>query len=550
MKDLIQNLTTYTGMNDGRKPNYNSNLVVHNSIAVQSEVDRLVLLATCFANVSRILRSQLMAEQIADSGAGTGAVGAVGLADDDYSNLDMALNVGTSLDSVEEEMVAPANADVTAVVAAVPTASVLPQQPLTNRRRGSRKVQKQEPAVSYDKLASYKPPLNVLDYSAFEDLDVDSRLFRSLVSLNDQQIYYDEHKHLKVKAAAMQEENATSFASILFDDPTSTAAAALDKELTPPLIDSELLINGTIAVDFTQGYPVVNDSIMWERWDSEPTQAYRWFRQYLKMTEQFGYRNFGEFIRSLSSDDAEIPVVGNSRIGSNRTKTTSAGGGAGDEIRTAENDILLDAFASPQMPVTNDTGVTALDPLTITKIRCYYHLFYWEDRCLCFDTWEASALKERRARRSQWLLDDQYTAFEEVFKEVHTRVMDSVGCMDPKDAMKALIEVAKVLRTTVGLPADKPDEGAAARGAAGGLGGSTNVQVINNTTAASDMPGTAAGGGMVVNFIKAPAATEALDADNNDNNDNNDNFGVTETSFSSRKHRDREHVEPGVLGQL
>lgn len=247
MKDLIQNLTTYTGMNDGRKPNYNSNLVVHNSIAVQSEVDRLVLLATCFANVSRILRSQLMAEQIADSGAGTGAVGAVGLADDDYSNLDMALNVGTSLDSVEEEMVAPANADVTAVVAAVPTASVLPQQPLTNRRRGSRKVQKQEPAVSYDKLASYKPPLNVLDYSAFEDLDVDSRLFRSLVSLNDQQIYYDEHKHLKVKAAAMQEENATSFASILFDDPTSTAAAALDKELTPPLIDSELLINGTIA---------------------------------------------------------------------------------------------------------------------------------------------------------------------------------------------------------------------------------------------------------------------------------------------------------------
>lgn len=513
MKDIIQNLTTYTGMNSGSKV---STKACQPTIATQSEMDRLILLSTCFANVSRILRLHLLAEQIADDSAALGAG-----KEDDALIAEYESDTETGADTeTETETETGADANATAVaIAKVSPAPVLPQQAITNKRRGTRKSQSSDTAASsYEKLASYKPPLNVLDYGAFEHLDADSGLFRALVSLNDQQIYYDEHKHLKVRAS-MQEDNASVCASILFDDPASTAAS-LERELLPPLIDSELLINGTLSVDFTQGYPVINDSIMWERWDAEPTHAYRWFKQYLKMPGQFGYRNFGEFIRSLSSNDTEIPAVGDSKLGSNRTRVTSVGGSG-----VMDDDILLDAFAAPQTPIENDLGACALDAPTIARIRCYFHLFYWEDRCLCYDMWEAVALKERRARRGQWLLDDQFTVFDEVFKEVHSRVMNSVGSMDPKDAVKALVDIAKMLRTTVGLPADRPEEGAAR---AAGVAGSTNVQVINNPAPTPESTGNV--GGMVVNFIKVPVASDVLPEDSGTNADDS-----AEASFRQRQ---------------
>lgn len=351
---------------------------------IQAEIERLEMLATCFSNISPFLAKFLTAEQvrrgpITDTMAKEALAADCGYLPERQNSLPMSR---TSCSAISPRSL-----------------------------RGARITHAHQAKPVVDRVATYKPPINILDVDAFLTLDADSALMRSLLTLNDAVLLYEN-----VRRSGVSEEDASDLV---------------------PRIDAELLVNGCLSIDYSLGYPVLNDSVLWERWDCESGTAYKWFRQYLTMNVKYGFRNFGQFLALLTGtvkgEKGFWPAV--VAVGPDATNEEASAGAGSTAL------INIDELSGKQ---------------EIARIKAYYHLHYWEDRCLCYDMWEAAALKERRQRRSRDLLDTQFEAFTDVFEKVQARVLSSVESMDPREAVKAMQDIAKLLRVNVGMPADKP----------------------------------------------------------------------------------------------
>ena len=351
---------------------------------IQAEVERLEMLATCFSNISPLLAKFLTSEQI---------------------------RRGSAVSCVPEEELAADCGFLPERRNDLPASRTTRSAISPRSLRGARITHSHQAKPAIERIATYKPPINILDVDAFLTLEADSGLMRSLLALNDAVLLYEN-----ARRNGVSEEDASDLV---------------------PRVDAELLVNGCLSVDYSLGFPVLNDSVFWERWDCETGTAYKWFRQYLNMKVKYGFRNFGQFLALL-------------------TGTVKGEGGFWPAVVAAGPDAT-DEEASAG---AGSTALVNIDELSgkqeIARIKAYYHLHYWEDRCLCYDLWEAAALKERRQKRSRDLLDDQFEAFTDVFEKVQARVVASIDSMDPRDAIKAMQDIAKLLRVNVGMSADKP----------------------------------------------------------------------------------------------
>lgn len=351
---------------------------------IQAEVERLEMLATCFSNISPLLAKYLTAEQV---------------------------RRGPITNTMAEEALAADCGYLPERQNSLPMLRTSCSAISPRSLRGARITHAHQAKPVVDRVATYKPPINILDVDAFLTLDADSALMRSLLTLNDAVLLYEN-----TRRNGVSEEDASDLV---------------------PRIDAELLVNGCLSIDYSLGYPVLNDSVLWERWDCESGTAYKWFRQYLTMNVKYGFRNFGQFLALLTGtvkgEKGFWPAI--VAVGPDATNEEASTGAGSAAL------VNIDELSGKQ---------------EIARIKAYYHLHYWEDRCLCYDMWEAAALKERRQKRSRDLLDEQFEAFTDVFEKVQARVLSSVESMDPRDAIKAMQDIAKLLRVNVGMPADRP----------------------------------------------------------------------------------------------
>ena len=327
-------------------------------------------------------------------------------------------------------------------------------------------------------LPNYRPLRYVLDYDAFATSSIDSSLTTKLIALGDAVMSAACDSLLPAPGMSVRSAAPATIvaeaadAGMLVGNGNGAAlgtGAVGEQALASIPIDPDVFMNGCLAVDFSLGYPTIGNAIFWERWDNEPADAYRWFKCYLTMPENCGLRNFAQFLNILTSGSL-IPVDGRHYFGSHSAQARD------DAISSA---LLRQAVedknaAKPNIGGTLQVSSSVVDAQEIARIKAYYHLFYWEDRCMCFNIWETTMLQDRQARRSQFILDDHFTLFQEVFDRVATRVKDSVEMMDPKDAIKALQDIAKMMRLSVGMPADKP------------VGYNDGPQIINNNNASAN----------------------------------------------------------------
>lgn len=232
------------------------------------------------------------------------------------------------------------------------------------------------------------------------------------------------------------------YAAVLRGLPATTRAKSglITDELAQEFL-GEILLYAGIPVTSPNNYPMVDDSVFWERWDFEPASAFKWFKQYLKMSERFGFRDFEQFEQYLQRGTAGII----DSLGKQHATVAEASAGLNNETDDANDGVggILSAntFVSMQ---------------ELLRIRAYYHIFYWETRCEQYDKWERDILKARAERRTTQLLDTQYTAFNTIFCKIQKRVEETVDLLDPNDAVKALQDIAKMVRLSAGFIADKP----------------------------------------------------------------------------------------------
>lgn len=257
----------------------------------------------------------------------------------------------------------------------------------------------------------------------------------------------------------------------------------------------DLILHGSIDVTKPYQYPMVGDSVYWERWDFEPAGAYRWFQLYLKMNEMFGCRDFTKFQQYLQYGASYA-------FGEAQTLTDPALHLAvGMDLEIAEQVVLGKSGGL----LRNDSIVNVQELL---RIRSYYHLFYWNERATQFDIWEQQLLKKRSEFRASQLLDTQYTAFAAVFEKVRERVLSTVPLLDPNEAIKAMQDIAKMLRLTTGYPTDKTPQQVSPGGSYVAVGGYTNDQV-GSLVDGSNSPQ------IIVNFVK-PVSEEFPELSQND----------------------------------
>ena len=386
---------------------------------------------------------------------------------------------------IEQAAFAPVSAGLTASIAPKPSTSPAspPRVPERTSDAVTRQLAAAAPAIArrtgYNRrfgltpvsevLPNYRPLRYVLDYDAFAEIPIDSYLTAKLVALSDSIMSAACDSVLPVPGASVRAAAPATIISeaandgvIVGGDSGSSDGVLSAQALATIPIDPDIFVNGCLAVDFSLGYPAIGNAIFWERWDNEPADAYRWFKCYLAMPENCGLRNFAQFLNILTTGSL-IPVNGRHYYGSRSAQANV------DAISSAlqRRAIAVGDVGDKGKGELQSAG-SVVDAQEIARIKAYYHLFYWEDRCMCFNIWEATMLKERQARRSQFILDDHFTLFQEVFDKVAAHVSDSVDTMDPKDAIKALQDIAKMMRLSVGMPADKP------------AGYNDGPQIINN----------------------------------------------------------------------
>jgi len=275
---------------------------------------------------------------------------------------------------------------------------------------------------------------------------------------------------------------------------------------------ADVLLNGSTTVQTSQGYPTVDDAVIWERWDTEPVNAFRWFKLYLRMQEKFGFRDFAHFQIYLQRGTQGIVAH------TSKTFATPVDALCSLSVEGMENGVaeVLDeelGISSSLLAVGVLNPSSAVNRQELLRIRAYYHLFYWDLRVTQYDKWERAMLRRRSERRTAYLMDEQYAVFADVFGRVRERVIESANLLSPNDAVKALQDIAKMLRLTAGYSADKPIN--AARG-----GGMSDVAMIsaessrgydveiNEAGDSSESDNEALGlrPQLVVNFIKSPHA--------------------------------------------
>ena len=287
---------------------------------------------------------------------------------------------------------------------------------------------------------------------------------------------------------------------------------------------SDVLLNGSTVVQMSRGYPTVEDAVLWERWDAEPVAAFRWFKLYLRMQEKFGFRDFIQFQSYLQFGTAGVVAHTHNMFATPADALCSLGvegfeNGASEQL----SEELGMSSTTLAKGILNPSSVANKQELL--RIRAYFHLFYWDLRCTQYDKWERVLLQRRGERRAAFLLDEQYATFERVFGLVKARVVESAGLLSPNDAVKALQDIAKMMRLTTGYHADKP-----LRGESGTLGGrnGSGVALVSTNGAFVDIgeggnsgvdefgdPTDGEGGGLgvrpqlVINFVKSPNAIDA-----------------------------------------
>ena len=218
---------------------------------------------------------------------------------------------------------------------------------------------------------------------------------------------------------------------------------------------SDIMLNGSQTITDYMGYPAVEDSVLWERWDSEPAAAFKWFKLYLRMQDRFGFRSFAFFQEYLQCGLSKVLTKATSGIYSRIPDAFASMGAYDDELENAElgselgikRTALVDGILNPSSVINRQE---------LLKIRAYYHLFYWDLRCSQYDLWEKALLYRRGQRRANLLLDSQFTDLTELYEKVRARVCETTELMSPNDAMRALQDIAKMLRVTVGYYGDKP----------------------------------------------------------------------------------------------
>lgn len=287
---------------------------------------------------------------------------------------------------------------------------------------------------------------------------------------------------------------------------------------------STVLLNGSTTVQMSGGYPTVEDAVLWERWDAEPVSAFKWFKLYLRMQEKFGFRDFIQFQSYLQFGTAGV-VEHTAKAFATPADAICSLGVEGSESGAAEHlsEELGMSSTALAKGILNPSSIANKQELL--RIRAYFHLFYWDLRCTQYDKWERALLQRRGERRAAFLLDEQYATFERVFGLIKTRVMESAGLLSPNDAIRALQDIAKMMRLTTGYHADKPLHGeSGAFSGRNGLGataistngtfvgvgeaGNSGVDEFGNPIG-SDDGGLGARPQLVINFVKPPNAIDA-----------------------------------------
>lgn len=302
--------------------------------------------------------------------------------------------------------------------------------------------------------------------------------------------------------------------------PDARKRSGLISDNQAQMLLANVLLNGSLPVTTYCGFPALEDTILWDRWDSEPVSAYKWFKLYLRMQEKFGFRDFAHFQTYLQWGVGGLYSQATRGIYPGAADAACSLSLDGSESGVAESMLSELGMSSSTLASGVLDPSSAVNRQELLRIRAYYHLFYWDLRCSQYDRWERALLQRRGARRTSQLLDAQFTAFEDLFTRVRMRVNESVELLSPNDAIKALQDIAKMLRVNAGFCADKPNTGAisvgfnADRAGIGGVAG--GAESANEGLGGFDgedefaEEGISDGPQLIINFIRSPyAGTEA-----------------------------------------
>ncbi len=176
-----------------------------------------------------------------------------------------------------------------------------------------------------------------------------------------------------------------------------------------------LLGEASQEIHYREGFPAFsNGSAIWSQMEYEPDEGYLAFKQYLKLSEEFGIRRLEQLVEnySLGGDGSEIP----------------------------------------------GSSISILDQRSLVEFHTYYH---WSSRSKAFDLFQLAAHQKLREKRILSTTNQHFLRAERILGQLlpYFEKIDDDGTpvfmkdMTAKTAVEIYEKLAKLQRISIGLPA-------------------------------------------------------------------------------------------------
>jgi|GEM_PF-6590192 len=179
-------------------------------------------------------------------------------------------------------------------------------------------------------------------------------------------------------------------------NPLLIAENMLDCETTDDMPD-HIVQQAVMDIDFEDGLPIVEGTPIWERFDGEPVDYYKLFKEYREMVYNMGSR-------SISKLSATHNIIGKN----------------------------LNALAK---------------------------VYHWQLRCKAYDVYKQQEFNRRRQFEIEKLESKHARVAEKLLEQSMAYLEDHPEQLNPKIALQMLQTAMKAGRLALGLNADKPGSG-------------------------------------------------------------------------------------------